>query len=529
MTPEPPASPGENSPQAEFEFPLWPFLDTLYRWAETQPWYADTLPQAWRQYTHGLENAPHELPEAQDPDQHDRVLRFLAWFHLDRPVSTALSVTPVALFLQSVASDLTSEGHQVYRGLMQTLCSAYKVVKQFRVTWLEDLVQTGRYQLRAGPLSDELQAGDLVVGRLYPFEGAYEGDPDLHIGHLLEWSSKAPALTAPEIETRFFSSAVPAKGGVMDVLDALLLQIDSPLSAEGAFDLMRESQGVESLLETLYGTPQYRLRYFHLRDRALFEELVQELWDTSGPLQDAQLGEVEATQLTRTAREMVRAVADENQAGVEALLDPAGLLPLYLELFGLRSLKRLLDVAAGPPSGPMRARHQLLPRDGGIFTTLSWGAGTDKHAVGLVARAQGEGRWLMTDVTLPETASPALMMAFDKAQNLGWSDTPPADEVEAHLRKAVFHVGYSVHDTVDLFRLWREFKAAASPDLSQPSIWAAGIELADTRLRNENLDIKVLAKSYRVMPWAIEQAANEIESVLIANAEARQPEGAAPR
>ena len=115
---------------------------------------------------------------------------------------------------------------------------------------------------------------------------------------------------------------------------------------------------------------------------------------------------------------------------------------------------------------------------------------------------------------MPEEAGPGQAMAFDRAQHLGWGDTGPADGVEVLLRKAVTDVGYSVHDTVDLFRLWREFKREASPDITTPAIWAAGIELADSRYRNENLDVRQLAKSYGVMPRAIEAAADELDAAL---------------
>jgi hypothetical protein len=105
-------------------------------------------------------------------------------------------------------------------------------------------------------------------------------------------------------------------------------------------------------------------------------------------------------------------------------------------------------------------------------------------------------------------------VAFDRAHQLGWASEQAADPVETHLRRAIEEVGYSVHDAIDLLRMWRDFKRAAEPDLSQPAIWAAGCELADTRFRNEDLDVKVLAKSYRVMPRAIEEAADRIEDTL---------------
>ncbi|MEB3197473.1 MAG: hypothetical protein VKP62_09750 [Candidatus Sericytochromatia bacterium] len=507
--------------EANAEFILWPYLDTLYQWSVSQAWYEREIAAAWPVFMAGIPDAPVHLPELQDPDQHDRVLRFLAWFHLDRRLPESVGLQrPIDLFLSACTEDLTGEGLAIYQGLAHTRFGAFKVLRQFRRTLAEDWVTGDRLVLRAGPLSDELQVGDLVIGRLYPFEGDFEGDPDLHIGHPMELAGEPAPADPPAAEGRFFAAMVPAKGAALDVLDALLMQVDSPITADDVFAMLREAPGLPELLDRLYGSPAYRIRYLHLRDRALLEELLQELWDTSGPLQDANLGEVEATALARTAREALRAIAEGNPSTLLPLCDPDGLVPLYLELFGPQALKRLTDVTNGLPERGVKARHQLLPKDGGIFTTLSWGTGTDKHAVGLIAYAKPDGRWLLSDISLPEGASPAMTVAFDKAAGLGFSAAPPGDAVEAHLRKAVLEVGYGVHDTIDLFRLWREFKAQAQPDLSQPAIWAAGLELADTRFRNEDLDVKVLAKSYRVMPRAIEQAADQIEQSLRAKDEA---------
>jgi hypothetical protein len=267
-------------------------------------------------------------------------------------------------------------------------------------------------------------------------------------------------------------------------------------------------------MDELVAAPAYKLRYLHLRDRSLLDELMQELWDTSGPLQDADLSPPDATALARTVREALRAIAEGDAATLTQISDPKGFVPLYLDLFGMKGVQRLAGVQDGPPATAIRTKHQLLPKDGGIFTTLSWGKDTDKHAAGMVAYATVDGRWLLSDISPPETAGPAMIMAFDRAQHLGWGDAPPRDEVEGLLRKAVQEVGYSVHDTIDLFRLWRDFANAAQPDLAQPAIWAAGLELADSRYRNENLDVKVLSKSYGVMPRAIEDAADTIDETL---------------
>ena len=505
------------------DFPLWPYLDTLYRWADAQPWCAAERAEAWRTFVRGVASAPAEEPDVQDPDQHDRVLRFWAWFHLDRPLSADDGGRrPVELFLDAHRADLTPEGLLAYEALAGSLFGAFKVVHQFRLVMLEDLATGRRHRLNAGSLADELVAGDLAAGRLYPRDEGVDGDPDIHVGHMMEMGGEAARFDAPAAEARFFAAMVPAKGPVMDVVDALLLQVDSPLTADDIFEMIRDAKGLDEVVDELYTSPAYRLRYLHMRDRSLLEELLQELWDTSGPLQDAQLAPEDATALARMVREALRAIAEGNVAALLALSDPKGFVPLYLDLYGIKCLKRLCDVTAGVPDTAIRTRHQLLPKDGGIFTTLSWGKDGDKHAAGMVSYGTPDGRWVLSDVSQPEGASPALVVAFEKAQGLGWASDEAADPVEALLRRAVEDVGYAVHDAIDLFRLWRDFKDQADPDLAQPAIWAAGVELADTRYRNEDLEVKVLAKSYGVMPRAIEAAADQIEAALRARDEAEQ-------
>lgn len=489
------------------DFTVWPYLDTLYRWMETQPWYAEEMPEAWLKFAAG---APQ--PDSADPDTHDRLLRFWAWFALDRPLGSG--ERPIERFLREFAGDLTAEGRAIYERLTQTIYGVFRVQRTMpgRLALLEDMASGARYGLHERALTEELQRGDLVVGRLYPFGEAYVADPDVHIGHL----SEAPPnhrVDPLEAEARYYADLVPAKGPALDVLDALLLQVDSPLTADDVFDMLRDATSLEDLLRELYGTPVYRLRYLHMRDRSLLDELMQELWETSGPLEEANLRTEDAAALTRTVRAGLRAIAEGDEAGLLALLDPQGFLPLYLELFGVAGLQRLADVTAGAPGAALRARHQLMPKDGGIFTLLEWGKDSDKHAVGVVSHATTEGQWRLVDLSPPEGATHAMLRAYEHARDLGFAGEP-ADAVEGRLRGAIDEVGYSVHDTIDMVRLWREFKTLAQPDISQPSIWAAGVELLDSRYRNENLEIKVLARSYGVMPKAIEGAADAIDAAL---------------
>lgn len=495
------------------DFTLWPYLDTLYRWVETQGWFAGEVAPAWRDYARLGPNDAAELPDAKDPDQHDRLLRFWSWFALERPL--AGGDRPVDRFLTAHAGDLTEEGRALYEGLGRSVFGAFKVTKALagRLLVLEALADGTHYAITDRAFSTELQKGDLVVGRLYPYEDGYLADPDVHIGDMHE-APQGGGLTASDAEHQYFEAMVPSKGHVMDVVDALLLQIDSPVTADDVLEMMKQSESLEALTDELYATPAYKLRYLHMRDRSLLDELLQELWDTAGPLQEAQLEGEDAMALTRAVRQALRAIAEGDEATLRPMLAPRGFVPMYLELFGIKGLQRLTDVMDGVPTTGVRAKHQLLPKDGGIFTTASWGQGNDRHAAGLVAFKNEQEAWEISDIAPPEPATHAVARAFEKASHLGWATGNAPDPVEARLRAAVQEVGYGVHDTIDLFRLWRDFKAAADPDLSQPAIWAAGVELADARYRNEDVDVKVLAKAYGVFPRAIEGAADQIDEAL---------------
>jgi hypothetical protein len=495
------------------DFTLWPYLDTLYRWVETQSWFTDEVAPAWRDYARLGEKDPSDLPDAKDPDAHDKLLRFWSWFALERPLADGSR--PVDRFLTAHAKDLTDEGKALYEGLGRSVFGAFKVTKALpgRLLVLEGLADEAHYTITDRAFSTELQKGDLVVGRLYPHEDGFLPDPDVHIGDMHE-APQGGKLTASDAEHQYYAAMVPSKGHVMDVLDALLLQIDSPVSADDLLEMLKQSESLEALTDELFAAPAYKLRYLHMRDRSLLDELLNELWDTAGPLQEAELESEDAMTLTRAVRQALRAIAEGDEATLRPMLAPRGFVPMYLELFGLKGVQRLTDVMDGVPATGVRTKHQLLPKDGGIFTTATWGQGNDKHTAGLVAFKNEAGAWEISDIAPAEPASLTVTRAFEKASHLGWATGNAPDPVEARLRAAVQEVGYSVHDTIDLFRLWRDFKAAADPDLSQPGIWAAGVELADGRYRNEDVDVKVLAKAYGVFPRAIEGAADQIDEAL---------------
>lgn len=508
-----PVGPEANPP----EDPIAPYLDSLYRWVEAQAWGPPMMEAAWAEFWPKEAGPRPPGPQPEDPDGHDRAWRFWAWACLDRPVAQA--ERPIDRFLAELREDLSPDGLNAYEALAHSLYGAFKVSPAFRRPSLEPLAGGPRRVLAPSPVAEELQAGDLVVGRVVPLPAGDWLDPDAHLGPLMEAppEGKVDAVAA---ERAYFAAMVPSKGQAYDVIDALLMQVDSPLHAEDLPALMHESASLEALEEKLFQQPALRLRYLHLRDRGLLHELLTELWDSSGPLQEAQLPPEEATSLARFVRQALRSIAQGSEAEVRAIADPKGFVGLYLDLYGLPGLRKMAGVAASAPSAHLRTKHELLPHDGGILTTLQWGQGKDQWVSALVAHGTPTGDWLLSDVCLPEHAPPGLARAYEKATELAPWATPAPDEVEARLRKAIEEVGHSVQDAVDLIRTWREFKAGADPSLDQPAIWAAGVELLDGRYHHEDVDLKQLARHHGVLPRAIEAAADEMEAFYTQQAEA---------
>ncbi|MFN3432235.1 MAG: LamB/YcsF family protein, partial [Candidatus Sericytochromatia bacterium] len=225
------------------DFTLGPYLDTVYRWAEAQSWCQPELEAGWKFYAQpGPQDAPG-LPDAKDPDAHDRLLRFWSWFALERKLGEG--DRPIDRFLAAHAKDLTAEGRATYEGLARSVFGAFKVAKTMpgRLVVLEGLAEGDAHSIPDRALANELQKGDLVVGRLYPFQDAYLADPDVHIGDMHE-APPARRITAPEAEAEYYTAMVPSKGHVMDVIDALLVQIDSPLTADDVFEMIKAAEAL---------------------------------------------------------------------------------------------------------------------------------------------------------------------------------------------------------------------------------------------------------------------------------------------
>ena len=139
----------------ETDFPHAPDLEALWTWTRRQPWGDAELAEAMKAFV--AASGPTINPQAQQ--QHD--LRFIDWFHLDRPVAS-LGATPLALWLQATGEPDSPLAHTVVGTFRVT-----RTVPHSRVV-LSGLAGGGSYRIKDKVLSVGLKPGQLAFGRLYP-------------------------------------------------------------------------------------------------------------------------------------------------------------------------------------------------------------------------------------------------------------------------------------------------------------------------------------------------------------------------
>ena len=107
---------------------------------------------------------------AADPNNAHKVQRHLEWFLLERH-SEALDAVPVEAALHAGDHGEFDEslGQEVLDALLSSLSGAFEVtgVVDGEGVWVRDLAGLGEYPLQEPEGSRALEAGDLLVGRIY--------------------------------------------------------------------------------------------------------------------------------------------------------------------------------------------------------------------------------------------------------------------------------------------------------------------------------------------------------------------------
>ena len=142
-------------PSLDLDFPHAPDLEALWTWTRRQPWGEAELAAGMKDFV----AASGPTINAQAQQQQD--LRFIDWFHLDRPVAS-LGATPLTLWLAATG--------QKDSPLARTVIGAYRVTRTVphSLVVLTSLRDERSYRIKDKTLSVGLKRGQLAFGRLYP-------------------------------------------------------------------------------------------------------------------------------------------------------------------------------------------------------------------------------------------------------------------------------------------------------------------------------------------------------------------------
>lgn len=239
------------------------------------------------------------------------------------------------------------------------------------------------------------------------------------------------------------------------------------------------------------------------------------------------------------------AVAEDAQA-MRQLLLPGGQAADALDLFGYAVFDILLKTVLGRERlGLVRA----IEADEGaaVFVEYAWpdpGAGRSYTAVEVVAvrLTQRGGAWLVDEIN-PASADlplnsiratsvlagtqvmsddgklPAEPWILPVALYAGVLQLPlqpdaAADAVEAALLPGLQARGYGLLPLIYGRRLWRDFIAAARPELERPAVWAAAVEFIMAEQSNRAETQAAVGRFYRAPLGGVSGRAKQIKRVL---------------
>ena len=145
-----------TQPPLDLDFPHAPELEALWTWTRRQPWADAELRQGMADFMDASAATVHPAARQQQD------LRFLDWFHLDRPV-VALGATPLQAWIAAT-------GGAPDQPLARTVVGAYAVkrVVPHSLVVLAALADGREFRLKDKALSVGVKPGQLAFGRLYP-------------------------------------------------------------------------------------------------------------------------------------------------------------------------------------------------------------------------------------------------------------------------------------------------------------------------------------------------------------------------
>ncbi|MCA9977453.1 MAG: hypothetical protein KC413_16960 [Anaerolineales bacterium] len=245
--------------------------------------------------------------------------------------------------------------------------------------------------------------------------------------------------------------------------------------------------------------------------------------------------------------QMIEATLAENAAKIATLVVPGEQAAEMLDLFGFTVFDILLKTVLGRGSlGLTRA----IETENGRFVHIEYAwpdptSGDNSYTAADVVSIQlamQDDQWRIVTVNpahidLPLTGARArgilttskILAEVDNIPSEPWvlpialyggmlqlplQPTAMQDEVERLLLPGLQHRTYGAVSLVQGRRLWRDFKAAAKPDLDKPAGWAAAAEFVMSEQDVRNVTQAAIAKHYQTSLTNVVPRIKQIKKVL---------------
>lgn len=253
------------------------------------------------------------------------------------------------------------------------------------------------------------------------------------------------------------------------------------------------------------------------------------------------------TEIWPVVEALIQATVAEDAEAIGRLLVPGEQAAEMLDFFGFAVFDILLKTVLGREQlGITRA----IETEAGRYVHIEYAwpePGTEDRSytaadVVTVKLEQVEGEWRVVEVNpasadLPLTGARALgilttskvLSEKDKVPAEPWilpvalyggmlqiplQPAAMADAVEELLLPGLQHRTYGVMSLLRGRSLWRDFKAAAQPELSRPAAWAAAVEFIMSEQDMRNITQAATGKSYRVSLSSLVPRIKQIKKTL---------------
>jgi hypothetical protein len=479
---------------------VFPPASALYRamsWWQAQPDTTGDMKRAAAEFFGGEHNMPREEDEERAPD----MWRFTEWYMIDR--ETAQGGSPVARYAAQVGAD---EREQL-AGLLESRHNAWRVARaaEGEVELTPMGGGTGLVVVDEN-LARDARMGEWIIGRIYPWEGAWM--PSLSL-FFVPGLNEPPGLKEMDalVAQRIFFDAQSAltqdpEAAAAELAEALVshgvkLEIAALREMAGRHDSV---EGFIAAFSEAAGTALIEDSESQLADSTRLGALLTNLWyhapqEGLGGRSPAEVDAGAEDAIVEVVEALFDALAQEDESAVLQCLYPEGEVALVYDMWGWAGLRLITDW-----NGPTPDREVTLtgPDMGAMGVEVRWKGpqGTRGATVWLVEHLQGWGVVeSVPELESEEAVNPQFLLAQDKGQTPPWRGAAP-DPVEQKLRNSIAARKLPMLDQAAMIKAWRMTASLASRDPGQPEAWAAAVETMFRAMLEQDISTKQVADFY---------------------------------